>query len=118
MSPVDPDKTMLLNHLDIRIRQAQALPDQNNTTLDNSLSRGGCPDKGQSEIVDPEANMEEIFDRQQQDLQKPVMLTQNTNSHPSMILSHSNKLLTFNLVENINATIKKELRQQKRLSNF
>ena len=33
-------------------------------------SRGGCPGKGRSEIVDPGAYTEEVFDRQQPDFQK------------------------------------------------
>jgi hypothetical protein len=32
--------------------------------------KGGCPGKGQSEIVDPGANMEEIFDRQRPEFHK------------------------------------------------
>jgi hypothetical protein len=38
---------------------------------------GGCPGKGQSEIVDPGAYTEEIFDRQQLDFQKASNQDQN-----------------------------------------
>ena len=38
---------------------------------------GECPGKGQSEIVDPGAYTEEIFDRQQPDLQKASDQDQN-----------------------------------------
>jgi hypothetical protein len=38
---------------------------------DQVPAQGGCPDKGRVEIVDPGAYMEEIFDRQQPEFQKP-----------------------------------------------
>lgn len=38
--------------------------------LAQSPSRGGCPGKGRCEIVDPGANVEEIFSHHQPDFQK------------------------------------------------
>ena len=73
MVPVDQvkNKTMLPKELDIMKRKTRE------TTkaywMENNWphpSRGGCPGKGQSEIVDPGAYTEEVFDRQQPDFQK------------------------------------------------
>jgi hypothetical protein len=69
------NQSMLLKQLDTMKRKDREKPKAsshrwNNKTLANSLLGGGCPGKGQSEIVDPGAYTEEIFDRQQPDFQK------------------------------------------------
>lgn len=48
---------------------------------------GGCPDKGQCEIVDPGANTEAVFQNQQPDSRSESPTTKNDSLHPS-ILSH------------------------------
>jgi hypothetical protein len=76
------NKTMPLTELDIMKRKTRE------TTkaywMENTgqhPSRGGCPGKGQSEIVDPGAYTEEILDRQQPDFQKAS--DQDPNRLPS-----------------------------------
>ena len=48
---------------------------------------GGCPGKGQCEIVDPGANTEAVFQNQQPDSHSESPTTKNDSLHPS-ILSH------------------------------
>lgn len=48
---------------------------------------GGCPGKGQCEIVDPGANTEAVFHHQQPDSQNESPITKNDSLDPS-ILSH------------------------------
>lgn len=80
MTPVDQvnNKTMLLKELDIMKRKTPKTT--NAYWMENAgqhPSRGGCPGKGRSEIVDPGPYTEEIFDRQQPDFQKASNQDQN-----------------------------------------
>ena len=61
-------------------------------TLANSPS-GGCPGKGQSEIVDPGAYTEEIFDRQQPNFQKASDSQTQTDLLLSSILSPTKRCI-------------------------
>jgi hypothetical protein len=73
MIPVDQvnNKSTLPKELDIMKRKTRETtkPTEWKTTGQHP-SRGECPGKGQSEIVDPGAYTEEIFDRQQPNFQK------------------------------------------------
>jgi hypothetical protein len=80
MSPLDQvnNKSTLPKELDIMKRKTRETTKA--SWMENTgqhPSRGGCPGKGQSEIVDPGAYTEEIFDRQQPDLQKASDQDQN-----------------------------------------
>jgi len=71
-------KTMLPKELDIMKRKTPATTKAH--WMENTgqhPSRGGCPGKGQSEIVDPGAYTEEIFDRQLPNFQKASDHDQN-----------------------------------------
>jgi len=55
--------------------------------LAQSPSRRGCPGKGPCQIVDPGANVKEIFSHHQPDFQKVTDADQNSNSLRSLSLS-------------------------------
>lgn len=60
---------------------------EHNPTLGSTPAEGGCPDKGQSEIVNPGANTEAVFQHQPTDSQIESPTTQN-DSLLEPILSH------------------------------